>query len=266
MPSTYAHKKFGALVYHRLPKDIKSITAQNYEYFLAGLHGPDVLFFHKPGFHGGVSEIGKRMHKASFEEMYCHAVRVLLLEPEEEKLAYFTGCICHFMLDSACHPIVRKAVDETGMTHGKIEVEFDRYLLMKDGKEPLQYPLGGHIPVMMNVAEAAAAFYPGVSAEDFLVSLMSMKAVVTVCGSNRDAVRHTVCKVMEKTGHEDKIASLVMSRQKSIMVNSYTREMYKKLLSEADTAVNLIARFTESYDMGYETPERFCMNFNGERK
>lgn len=266
MPSTYAHKKFGALVYRNLPKDIKASTARHYAFFLAGLHGPDVLFFHKPGFQSSVAAIGRRMHRESFEEMYCNAVKVLIQEPDEEKLAYFTGCICHFMLDSACHPIVNKAIDETGMTHGKIEVEFDRYLLLKDGKAPIQYPSWGHIPVMKSVAEKASAFYPGVSAEDFLVSLTSMKAVIMACGSNNNAVRYTVCKVMEKAGHANKIASLVMSRQKSLMVSRYTGEMYRKLLAEVDTTVNLIARFAESYDMGYETPERFQMDFNGVKK
>lgn len=269
MPSTYAHKKFGALVYKNLKGDIKEIIAENYSYYLAGLHGPDVLFFHKTGYHSQVAEIGRAIHKTSFEKFYIHGAAQLYLNESDERLAYFIGCMCHYMLDSACHPLVNKAMDEVGMTHGKVELEFDRYIMEKDGNTPIKYPAWAHIPVSMEVAKEASDFYEGVRPEDFFLSLTTMKAVLMACGTNNDTVRQTLCKVMEKTGNEGKIASLIMSRQKSINVRKNLKDMYNKMLSEVDVTAEIIDKFVDYYADGFatfETPKRLKMDFNGKRK
>ncbi|MGN0164743.1 MAG: zinc dependent phospholipase C family protein [Lachnospiraceae bacterium] len=263
MPSTYAHKKFGALVYKKLSKNVKELIADNYECFLAGLHGPDVLFFHVPGFNRDVAAVGRRMHKQSFELMYDNATDVLIMNYDDDKMAYFMGCICHYMLDSACHPLVNAAIKETGMTHGKIEVEFDRYLMEGDGNTPFAYPAWAHLPVMSEVAQAAAPFYPEISKEDYLVALTSMKAVLMTCGTRNDSLRHALCTLMEKTGNEAKISSLLMSKQKSRMIRKNVKELKSKLVSEVDETAALIEQFSESYDKGYKAPERFQMDFNG---
>ena len=272
MPTTYAHKKFGALVYKNLSKDVKDIISENFECYLAGLHGPDVLFFHAPGYHGEVASIGRKAHKQSFEVMYRRAVKVLSGEQDEfvsndAKLVYFIGCFCHYMLDSACHPFVAEAMNETGMSHGKVESELDRYILEKDGNRPIKYPTWAHLPVSMDVARSAADFYPGVSAEDFLMSLTTMKAVLMTCGIDNDNVRQVLCKVMEKTGNEKKIASLIMSRDKSMIVRRDVKKMYDRLVSEVDETVKFIEEFVIGYEDEFEEmkmPERFKMNFSGE--
>ena len=269
MPSTYAHKKFGALVYKGLSENTRALIADNKEYFLAGLHGPDVLFFHKAGYHSEVAAIGRRIHKESFEKFYIHGAAQLYLNDSEERLSYFVGCMCHYMLDSACHPLVNRAMDEVGMTHGKVEQELDRYLLEKDGKTPIKYPSWAHIPVSTEVAREASDFYEGTTPEDFLVAITSMKAVLMACGSNSNTIRHTLCTVMEKTGNEGKIASLIMSRQKSDMLRRNVKELYNVMLSEVEETVEFIEKFVGYYDDGFatfETPTRLKMDFNGKRK
>lgn len=279
MPSTYAHKKFGALVYRRLSKDVRELIADNFECYLAGLHGPDVLFYHAPVISQEVNKTGSRMHKQSFEVMYRRAVEVLCPIYECEKsagdtgagdagLAYFIGCFCHYMSDSACHPLVTKAMEETGMTHGKVEMELERYIMTKDGNTPFKYPAWAHIPVSMEVAKAAADFYPGVSAEEFLVSLTSMKAVLKTCGTDSNYLRQVLCKVMEKTGYENKITSLLMSRDRSEILRRGMKEMYEKLVSEVDETAGFIEEFVIGYEDEFvdtEMPERFKMDFYGNR-
>ena len=73
-----------------------------------------------------------------------------MLEQAEDKAAgraYLYGVICHFALDSACHPYVEKMIHASGLSHSEIEMEFDRFLLTEDHRDPLSYPLAGHIPV-----------------------------------------------------------------------------------------------------------------------
>ena len=64
--------------------------------------------------------------------------------PEALKRAEFVyacGCLCHFVLDSHCHPTVNEYRDTLRITHSQIEGEFDHFLLTLDGKDPVQADL-----------------------------------------------------------------------------------------------------------------------------
>jgi hypothetical protein len=63
MPSSYAHKKFGSLVYKALPKDVRELVFDHLDYYLAGLHGPDVLFYYMPGADTPQARLGKNFIK-----------------------------------------------------------------------------------------------------------------------------------------------------------------------------------------------------------
>ena len=40
--------------------------------------------------------------------------------------AYFYGLLCHFTLDSICHPYIHTAMKEFNVTHAATETAFDR--------------------------------------------------------------------------------------------------------------------------------------------
>ena len=46
MPSTYAHRRFGADVLERLPAELQEKIAPYRELYDIGLHGPDLLFYY----------------------------------------------------------------------------------------------------------------------------------------------------------------------------------------------------------------------------
>ena len=48
MPTTYAHYTFGQEVLKNLDGEIKKIIDKNIDLYNIGLHGPDILFYHKP--------------------------------------------------------------------------------------------------------------------------------------------------------------------------------------------------------------------------
>ena len=45
MPSTYAHRRFGADVLQQLPAALQDQIGKNRALFDVGLHGPDLLFY-----------------------------------------------------------------------------------------------------------------------------------------------------------------------------------------------------------------------------
>ena len=46
MPSTYAHRRFGANVLGHLPAELQAKLEMHRELYDIGLHGPDLLFYY----------------------------------------------------------------------------------------------------------------------------------------------------------------------------------------------------------------------------
>ena len=154
MPSAYAHYSFGNKVADALPAKTKELIDQHKVLYLTGLQGPDVLFYYKPLGKNKISGYGENLHDlpaAGFFRAAAQRLRVLKADdrivagkqngPDEAAAmqAYLLGFICHFALDSVCHGYVEKKIEESGVSHIQIEAEFDRYLLLQDGRDPLSY-------------------------------------------------------------------------------------------------------------------------------
>lgn len=262
MPSTYAHKYFGAKVYKALPEDVKELIKDNQEEYLAGLHGPDILFFYRPGTDSNVNAVGNKLHRIKFSETLGKAIANLKDNYSDESLVYLLGMLTHYYLDSAVHPTVTDGVEELGLSHGKLEMEFDRKLLDMQGKKTVGYKAAAHIPVLKSVAEAAGFFYEGVSVGQILESLASMKAINLLCETDADSVRKGICKVMDKTGNTEKVASLVMSRQKSDMAKKCIKKMNNILQEEVAACASAVTIMARCYE-DFVITDRFDVDFLG---
>ena len=51
----------------------------------------------------------------------------------------------HFILDSSCHPYVRKRIKETGISHTEIETDWDFEVMQRDGRNLNHYKRACHI-------------------------------------------------------------------------------------------------------------------------
>lgn len=159
MPSTYAHKRFGELVFEKLPEQMQAKLNAHKTAFYLGLHGPDILFYYKPLSKKSNRKQGLDMHFAPAKDFFLPAAKTLSAtssDPlETAEGAYVAGFICHFGLDDACHGNIYKT-EETGASHGKIESEFDKYLLRADGLKIAGYNPAKHLRDENGTAAAAA--------------------------------------------------------------------------------------------------------------
>lgn len=178
MPSTYAHYSFGRRVLSALPAPVYEELRPHLRLFDIGCHGPDILFFYHPLWPNPVSEAGREMHSRSARDFFELARRHILTYtcPEETAAAaaYLAGFLCHFALDSACHGAVETAAAAGGPGHLQIEMEFDRYLMVRDGLDPLSFPLTAHIRPRPAFAAAISDLLPGVTADKVEAALRSM--------------------------------------------------------------------------------------------
>lgn len=147
MPAIFTHVQFGKEVAATLPAPLKALVESHKESFYLGTQGPDLLFYHKPlkKKNNPVRQKGWDLHAESPEGFFLRAASLLLADeknfqegkflPTTADAAYVLGFLCHFTLDRQCHPSV-DAHSVDGLTHGKIESEFDKYQFRKIGRKP----------------------------------------------------------------------------------------------------------------------------------
>lgn len=202
MPATYAHYRFGAEMLRRMPADIQRTAKRNRRLFDVGLHGPDLFFFYKPLCSTRVGRLGNKIHRQSGREFFSRACRNLRLEPAEAGQAYLYGVLCHYALDAHCHPLVEQYSWEGLASHSRIEAEFDRFLLDRDGKAPpFGMRLTGHMALTDKETETAAKFYPGAEPRHIRQALKGMVHIRRAMELPEGAVRSAVLKTMS-TGSE----------------------------------------------------------------
>ena len=179
MPSAYAHYRFGRQVCPLLGSKEQQTILRYPEPFLIGLHGPDIFFYHHPLASSALNRMGHRMHEEPGASFFIPAAKALAAMPAGNRqagLSYLYGFLCHFALDSFCHPYVEAQVRRTGIAHMELEAEFDRRLMLHDGLEPLSHFPAGHIIPSVRNARLIAAFFEkeGGTPQEILRTLRSM--------------------------------------------------------------------------------------------
>ena len=161
MPSTYAHYRLGKEVIQRLDPDLRAIAEGHRQLYDIGLHGPDILFYYDALHRNPTSQIGFDMHGFPARDFFGPARDIISKTDDRDAAeAYLMGFVCHFALDSTCHPYIEDYIHDRGVAHTKIEGEFDRMLLVKDGKDPMRQSLVPHIRPSAENAEVISEFFP----------------------------------------------------------------------------------------------------------
>lgn len=176
MPNYYAHLVFGRQVLSRLPALLRSGLSREEDAFLAGCLGPDPLFFYRPLRPNLPRQAGIDLHHHSFR---APAEGLLAAVEADAPFAgsYAAGFLCHFALDSACHPLVTEQALH-GLAHSAVESELDRILMLSQGVDPLRStPLPPFSLPDDFFATVTAAVCPAVTPEQFRQALSSFRRV-----------------------------------------------------------------------------------------
>lgn len=165
MPSTYAHARFGQQAAKGLPGPVR-LTVQRFQrLYDVGCYGPDFFFYYQPLFPTKMRALGSRFHKKTGREFFETAARHLRENPSEGGQAYLYGVLCHYALDSVCHPLICPASAQGCPSHTELEVEFDRHLLTLDGRVPAhRQNLGRNLRLTWGECVTISGFYPPATA------------------------------------------------------------------------------------------------------
>ncbi len=203
MPAIFTHIQFGKEVVKELPRELRSLVAAHPQAFYAGTQGPDLLFYHKPLKKKAKNPARKKgwdLHAEYPEQFFLRGAKLLLADegnlqegkfaPTSAEAAYLLGFLCHFTLDSQCHPYIDER-SVNGVTHGKIESELDKFQFRKIGKAERGFNAATLFSPSEEVAKASANVL-GVSVKNTKVALRSMRKINGLFSHKREFV-HSFC-------------------------------------------------------------------------
>ncbi len=264
MPAIFTHIQFGKEVVKALPPSLQGLVAQHPECFYLGTQGPDILFYHKPLKKKAKNPARKKgwdLHEIPPEGFFLTAAKLLLTDgenrdaegnfvPNSAEAAYVLGFLCHFTLDSQCHPYIdERSVD--GLTHGKIESELDKFHLERVGK-----PVRGF--------NAATLFFPdgecreagakilGVSKENMRVAIKSMRKINGFF-SHKCGFVHGFCHfVLTLVGMNKSFGEMFLHKKDDLRCKELLPVLYKKFNAAIPLACSVIIEFFDRLPQNVE--------------
>lgn len=265
MPCIYAHDSFGKKVACRLPGKIKRIIQKYPEEFQIGLQGPDFLFFYRPYRKLPVNQIGYWQHKHTMAD-FLSAQVPYLQKNREKKLAtysYLMGFICHFALDSECHSFVISTCEKPGYNHLVIENEFDRYLLQRDGHQPVTYPIWKTVVTSASAVNAIYDAYRPLSLEKKQIekALKGMRFYKHLLTSGCSAKRALIRGLMKLTMHYDELEGHMMNLHPKKYADKTNQGLHVLYDNAITLAMELILNFYASVYENKELSPRFSTTF-----
>lgn len=266
MPSTYAHYRFGKEVLERLDPGLRSAIDGHRELYDIGLHGPDLLFYYDALHRNPVSRIGFSMHDRPGKEFFGPArERLAGMADRAAGEAYLYGFVCHFALDSECHPYIEERIQESGIAHTKIEGEFDRMLLVEDGKDPVRQDLVPHIHPTDANAEVIAEFFPDVTPGQVRAALDDMLRYNALLVCPGWLKRRLIIRTLRRSGNYDDMVGLILNAEGDPRCDGSNARLKELYDGAVGLAVTLIGDLHDYLDGRTEDlPARFDRTFGVE--
>ena len=198
MPTTYAHWRFGDKCIRMLPDDLQNIILNNRAIFDYGVHGPDIFFYYNCLKHNEVNRYGSAMHDIPYKDTLAQIKENFKkTENKDMALSYLLGFTCHFTLDSYCHGFIEKVDETMPYSHGIIESQFDRYLLIKDGFNPVTKSVTDMFHPDEKMAKVISGLFNKFDEDIIYKTLKDQKLYLNLLKDNSDIKRFFLTTAMD---------------------------------------------------------------------
>lgn len=261
MPTTFAHDLFGKYVYRKLPGEMRELVKTHGELYRIGLHGPDILFYYGI-YKNRVNHNGVRLHGEVAAPFFERGACLVREKNDDALLAYLLGFVCHYMLDSTCHPYINGTVaKEVG--HGEIEKELDRRLMVLTGRNPYRYyPAACCIRPSMENARVIQKMFPEVTARQVETALRAMIFITnTMVYDDNGRKRKAILFFLKLGGHYGKINGNFMKPACDPRCTPYLDELEKLFEQAIEETPEMLESFWHAAKGDARLPERFWRNY-----
>lgn len=265
MPAIYAHRAFGEDLKAILPRGRFQEIFEHADCFSVGLHGPDTLFYFHPLKKNAVSRHGEALHEARAADFFEGARAIFLQRGgRAADRAYLYGFVCHFALDSVCHPEVALQMQRYRLSHTAVEAAFERAMMLRDGRDPLKTDVAAHLHATAEAVSAVAA-YCGVTERQARTAIRSMvrsSRLLRAPDAFRRGLLHACLRI---AGSRSVIDMIVPERDRPECAegNAALAACYGRALQKAE---ELLENY-RSFLAGEGRPdERFSSNYESEER
>ena len=260
MPATYAHYLFGKKVYKKLSRDVQQIIKENQPAYLLGLHGPDLVFYYRPVGKNRINQIRTRMHRELASEFFEMGREQYQERPSYVLLSYLCGFLCHFMLDSECHPYISRYMEEQELGHLEIETDFDRHLMILDGLNPVTHVCTRHLIRDLDTEEVIAPLF-GITPEQVDESILGFRRCIRLfqCpGKKKAAFLRNFFRLI---GQKDNLGGLVMTGIPNPKCEESSDFLTERLEHTVLPAVQIIQEYVSVIDSKEPLSQRLNRDF-----
>lgn len=258
MPAIATHYQFGQLVFWSIRGRVAEEIATHKRLFDLGLQGPDILFFFNPLKDNDVDALGHAVHNGtgrSFIEPALETIRNTYTDDAQDAaIAYLAGCVCHFMLDSACHPEVENSITDE-YSHNEIEADFDKEILHKYSLSERRQI---YIPVANTDYSILAPLYPTLSVEQIKKSATNMRVYAAML--NHPHMVDLGARILK---HDESFAQLCLPaavRKPEIAVR-----LNRLLVEAVGPTVEAVVDIASEGVLPSELIDRFNLTFGGRK-
>ncbi len=260
MPNYYAHSIFGRKICDSVSPDLRAVIKGQWQGYACGQYGPDPLFFYQLWHRNPVERQGHTLHETSPRKV-LERLRRPIENETPYTLGYALGFLCHFLLDSSCHPYVRAVSARGEISHLAMEGEFDRYLMRQAGIKPHKItPM--ERPSDPAVFKAAACAYEGVTPKQFQHSMRGFYFASRMLTRFQGTV---FCPAVDLATRGNQSASRMLLRKRPAKPSLVTSvQLEKRLNGAVNPGGGLVEQLYQAYLRG--TPINFlpALNFQGE--
>ncbi len=261
MPTHYAHIVFGRKVLQALPEDLAKKVSADQAAFYVGLHGPDPLFYYHPLTPNAVSRLGSAIHDEPGAAFFEKARSVMHTMATPSRRSYLAGFLCHYMLDSRCHPYID---GHPSLSHHLIETELDRALMEKERLTPGAFDPLKHIQPSRSLGLVIEPFYPGTTARQWQTCLSSMKKICRVLSNPSAPLQGILLGGMRLGGLYDQFHGLILRPQPHPACLETSRVLMELLEDEVAETASQMALFLSALDNGDAFSSRLNLTFGGD--
>lgn len=254
MPASYAHYRFGRQLLPTLPPEIRQNIQHFRRMYDAGLQGPDFFFYYNPLVSTPTGQLGKIFHQQTGRKFFAAACRAA---SSDAAMAYLYGLLAHYCLDAACHPFVNRlaAIGEAG--HVRLESEFERFLLEKDGEAaPHLFDAGKYLKLTRGECITAAGFFPPATGAKVSRSVRSMKLCIRLLAHPN---RQLQARILEKTA--PRLLDFRIPEESTDDLAPYVSELYRMYHQALEQYPLLLQELTAHLQDGEDLSEAFAPSF-----
>ena len=202
MPSTYAHRRFGAQAAARLPEELRGVVSRHRALYDIGLHGPDILFYYHALRSNPIKRTGRCYARPARFGLFCGCPRAAAggkkIRKRRWRICWGLSAILRWTA-----PAIPMWKNTPGRGYDPLRESRQsliNQLMREDGLDPLRFFTAGHIRPTEENARIIAPFYNGLTTAQVEDALRGMVTIHRCLQASNPAKRWLVLTVMRLAG------------------------------------------------------------------